>query len=124
MVGHDHGVGKLIHLDPHGPEHLQVMYHVVADNALGLDLHPRKVGVRPLVNRFLRKTQRYYLADLSHSEKPLRWVVREAPRTVPRINENDPIVFDSHRYTWGGWARTCPAWGYSWMMLRSGPAGG
>ncbi len=89
-----------------------------ADNQLA------KVGVRPIINRWLKKAARWYLADTSHSEKPLRWVVREAPRTVPRINENDPIVFDTHRYTWGGWDRVCPAWGYSWLMMRSGPSGG
>ena len=88
-----------------------------ADNMLA------KVGVRPIINRWLRKTQRWYLADTSHAEKPLQWVVREAPRTVPRIAPDDPIVFDSHRYTWGGWDRVCPAWSYSWLLARSGPTG-
>jgi phage major head subunit gpT-like protein len=89
-----------------------------ADNQLA------KMGVRPVVNPFLRKTTRFYLADTSHAVKPLLWVVREAPRTVPRIAENDPIVFDSHRYLWGGWDRVCPAWNYSWLMVRSAPSGG
>ena len=88
-----------------------------ADNQL------MKMGVRPVINRWLRKTTRWYMADTSHTEKPLKWIVREAPRTVPRVNENDPIVFDSHRYTWGGWDRVCPAWSYSWLMARSGPVG-
>jgi len=86
-----------------------------ADNQL------RKMGVRPLVHRFLRNTKRWYLADTSHTMKPLIWLVREAPRVVPRVNENDPIVFDSHKYTWGGWDRVAPAWNYSWLMARSGP---
>lgn len=86
-----------------------------ADNQL------RKIGVRPLINRWLKQTKRWYLMDCSHSEKPARWIVREAPRTVPRINENDPIVFDSHKYTWGGWDRVAPAWGYSQLFARSGP---
>lgn len=86
-----------------------------ADNQLA------KVGVRPIVNRFLRNTQNWYLADTSHSMKPLLWIVREAPRTVPRIQENDPIVFDSHRFTWGGWDRVAPAWNFGWLMSRSGP---
>lgn len=89
-----------------------------ADNMLA------KMGVRIVVNRWLRKTQRWYMADTKYTEKPLLWVVREAPRTVPRINPDDPIVFDSHKYTWGGWDRVCPAWGYSFLMLRSGPVGG
>lgn len=89
-----------------------------ADNMLA------KMGVRPIVNPFLRKTTRWYLADTSHAMKPLLWVVREAPRTVPRVNENDPVVFDSHRYLWGGWDRVAPAWNYSWLLHRSGPVGG
>jgi phage major head subunit gpT-like protein len=89
-----------------------------ADNVLA------KVGIRIVVNRALKKTQRFYFFDGSHSVKPLVWLVREAPKTVPRIQENDPIVFDSHRYTWGGWDRVAPGWGYSYLMLRSGPVGG
>ena len=46
-----------------------------------------------------------------------------APRTVPRINENDPIMFDRHMMTWGGWDRVAPAWNYAWMLYRSAPPG-
>jgi phage major head subunit gpT-like protein len=80
-----------------------------------------KIGVRPLINPWLKQTKRWYLMDTRHSIKPLLWIVREAPRTVPRVNENDPIVFASHRYTWGGWDRVAPGWGYSWLFARSGP---
>ena len=83
----------------------------------------RKNGIRIIVNPWLRKPNRFYLTDTSHTQKPLIWVVREAPRTVPRISESDPIVFDTHRYTWGGWDRVAPGWGYSFLMLRSGPTG-
>jgi phage major head subunit gpT-like protein len=88
-----------------------------ADNMLA------KQGMRIIVMRFLKKALRYYLMDLSHVEKPFGWVVREAPRTVPRVAESDPIVFDSHRYLWGGWDRVCPRWNYSWLFSRSGPTG-
>ena len=86
-----------------------------ADNQLA------KMGVRPIVNPFLKQTKRWYLMDTSHAKKPMIWVVREAPRQVPRISETDPIVFDSHRYTWGGWDRVTPAWNFGWLMARSGP---
>jgi phage major head subunit gpT-like protein len=86
-----------------------------ADNQLA------KMGVRPVCNPFLRNTKRWYLMDTSHAMKPLIWLTREAPRVVPRVNENDPIVFDSHKYTWGGWDRVAPAWNYSWLIARSGP---
>jgi phage major head subunit gpT-like protein len=88
-----------------------------ADNMLA------KMGVRPVVNRWLRNTKRWYLMDTSHAMKPLIWLVREAPRTVPRVNENDPIVFDTHHYTWGGWDRVAPAWNFSWLIYRSAPTG-
>ncbi len=86
-----------------------------ADNML------RKMGLTTVVNRFLRNNTTWYLGDTSHTKKPTLWITREAPRTVPRINEDDPIVFDSHRYTWGGWDRVAPAWNFAWLMARSGP---
>lgn len=86
-----------------------------ADNMLA------RMGVRPVVNPFLKTTKRWYLMDSTHAIKPLLWIVREAPRQVPRIGESDPIVFDSHRYTWGGWDRVAPAWNFSWLYARSGP---
>jgi|SRR5579862_2444420 len=90
-----------------------------ADNQLA------KMGVRPVVNSYLRSPKDWYLFDATHpTAKPLLWIVREAPRTVPRINENDPIVFDSHRYTWGGWDRVCPAWDYAFLGHKSGPTAG
>jgi len=85
-----------------------------ADNPLA------KLGVRVIVNPFLQYATRWYMGDLSHSEKPVKWIVREAPKTIPRVAENDPIVWDSHRYAWGGYDRVAPAWGYSWLMARSG----
>lgn len=81
-------------------------------------------GVRKIKNPFLRKSTRWYLMDTKRSFKPLLWVVREAPRTVPRTNENDPLVWDSHRYAWGGWDRVMPAWGPSFLIARSAPSGG
>ena len=87
-----------------------------ADNQLA------KMGVKSVVNPYLRNPKNWYLADTSHPmAKPLLWIVREAPRTTPRVSENDPIVFDSHRYTWGGWDRVCPAWDYSYLIAKSGP---
>ena len=83
-----------------------------------------KMGVNLIVNPFLRKPQRWYLMDLSHNLKPFLWITREAPRTVPRVNENDPLVFDQHRFVWGAWDRVCPAPNYSWLFYRSAPAGG
>jgi phage major head subunit gpT-like protein len=82
-----------------------------------------KMGVDVVVNPFLRKTTRWYLFDTKRSFRPVLWITREAPRTVPRVNENDPIVWDSHRFAWGGWDRVMPAWGPSFLAARSGPSG-
>jgi phage major head subunit gpT-like protein len=81
----------------------------------------RKMGIRRVTNAFLRNEKRWYLMDAERAVKPLLWIVREAPRVVPRVNENDPIVFDAHKFTWGGWDRVAPAWNYPWMFARSGP---
>lgn len=81
----------------------------------------RKMGIRVVVNKFLRQTKVWYLGDTSHAKKPLIYITREAPRIVPRINPNDPNVFDAHRLLWGGWSRDTPAWNFGWLMSRSGP---
>ncbi len=86
-----------------------------ADNPL------RRFGVVPIQNDFLASNTKWYLADTTKSMKPLLWVVREPIITVPRMNENDPAVFDTHMFQWGQWARNAPGWNFSWLMARSGP---
>ena len=86
-----------------------------ADNQLA------KMGIMPIFNPFLKSTTKWYLGDNKRAFKPMIWCVREAPRTVPRVQENDPLVWDSHRFAWGGWDRAMPAWGPSFLMSRSGP---
>jgi phage major head subunit gpT-like protein len=81
----------------------------------------RRFGIVPYMNEFLNDPQMWYLADTARSFKPIRWGLREAWRIVPRMNENDPVVFDTHNYLIGGWARGCPLWSYSFLMTRSGP---
>lgn len=81
----------------------------------------RKMGLDIVVNPYLRNTKNWYMMDTSHSMKPLLWIQREAPRVVPRMQENDPIVFDQHRYTWGGWDRAAAAWNFSFLAAKSGP---
>lgn len=81
----------------------------------------RRFGVKMIVNKNLASATKWYLMDLSKSVKPLRWVLKDAVRITPRMNEDDPIVFDSHMFAWGGWGRGAPAWSPSWLMARSGP---
>lgn len=83
-----------------------------------------RMGIEPVVNPFLKKSTRWYLFDTKRSFRPVLWITREAPRTVPRVNENDQLVWDSHRFAWGGWDRVMPAWGPSFLGARSGPTNG
>lgn len=80
-----------------------------------------QMGVDLIVNKFLKSPTKWYMMDTKASFRGVLWVVREAARTVPRTMPNDPIVWDSHRYAWGGWDRVTPAWGPSFLMFRSGP---
>ena len=81
----------------------------------------KRFGIDYIENKFLANKYTWYLMDLSQSVKPFTWVLREAPIVVPRINENDPIVFDNHMLMWGAWMRACPAWSYAFLCARSGP---
>lgn len=87
-----------------------------ADNPL------KRFGVQSLENRFLANVYNWYLMDTKATVKPFTWVLREAPVMVPRINENDPVVFDTHHFLWGVWARATPAWSFPFLAARSGPA--
>jgi phage major head subunit gpT-like protein len=80
-----------------------------------------RFGVDYIENRFLKNAYTWYLMDLTQAVKPFTWVLREAPVIIPRINEDDPIVFDTHMLQWGAWMRGAPAWSYSFLCARSGP---
>lgn len=80
-----------------------------------------RMGVEPHENKNLASFTKWYLQDNSKSVKPMRWILREAVRVTPRVQENDPIVIDSHVFAWTGWGRGAPAWSPAWLMARSGP---
>lgn len=86
-----------------------------ADNPL------RRFGVELQENRYLNDWDTWYLMDTKQVVKPFTWVLREAPRVVPRINENDPVVFDTHTFLYGAWMRATPAWSFPFLAARSGP---
>jgi phage major head subunit gpT-like protein len=86
-----------------------------ADNVLS------RMGVEPVVNHQLMTNTRWYSLDTTKAFKPFLWVVREGVTMTPRVSEDDPVVFDTHKFLWGGWDRMCPAWSYSWLYARSGP---
>ena len=74
-----------------------------------------------LVNPYLTSGTKWYLMDTKRAIKPMMWQVREPAVFTQRVNEQDPVVFDTHRYLYGVWGRVAPAWGYSFLMTRSGP---
>lgn len=87
-----------------------------ADNPL------RRFGLALIVNERLNLQSTWYMQDNSRGSKAMRFAWREAPRLVPRIAEDDPVVFDEHKLTWGYWARAIPLWAPSFLMCRSSSA--
>jgi phage major head subunit gpT-like protein len=79
-----------------------------------------RFGVEPVINPYLVSATKWYLFDTTKAFKPLTWQVREAVTTTPRVSENDPLVFDTHHFAWGAWARAAIGWAYSFLFLRSG----
>jgi phage major head subunit gpT-like protein len=87
-----------------------------ADNPLA------RFGLEPEVWELLAgDSSTWYVQDTTKAFRPMLWILRYAPVAAYRIAETDPVVFDSHKYLYGYWARGCPAWGFSWLMVRSGP---
>lgn len=82
----------------------------------------QRFGIDLLVNPFLTQAYTWYLMDTTRGFMPLIHQIRQATVTVPRINEQDPIVFDSHTFQYGMWDRQAVGWGPSWLFARSGPA--
>jgi len=86
-----------------------------ADNVL------RMRGITPVMNEYLTLGTTFYMFDTKRGIKPWYWLNREEVRTVPRLSEEDPGVYDDHKFQWGQWARGAPACGFSWLFARSGP---
>jgi hypothetical protein len=80
----------------------------------------QRFGITPIQNDFLASNTKWYLQDNSKAIKPIIMVVREPVVTVPRVNENDPVVFDTHMFQWGQWSRNGFGWNFPWLMARSG----
>jgi phage major head subunit gpT-like protein len=81
----------------------------------------RRYGVTPVINRYLNNGQKWYLADTTRSQRGIRWGVHQSPVIAMRIAEQDPEVFNNHRYLIGYWGHAVPFWGFPWLMVRSGP---
>ena len=80
----------------------------------------KRYGVEPLENKLLKSSVNWYLMDCTR-HKPFRWILRQAPLFVQRMNEQDPSVFDDHRYLIGDWGRAAAAWAFAWLAAKSGP---
>lgn len=81
-----------------------------------------RFGLNLTVNPLLKQAYTWYLADTSRGFKPWIHQRREATKMVPRVNENDPVVFDQHTFLWGMWDRQAVGWGPSFLFARSGPS--
>lgn len=63
----------------------------------------------------------WFMLDTSKPVKPFGWVLRQAPVMIPRINPEDPVVFDTARFLYGVEARGVPVWGIPFLSSISGP---
>jgi phage major head subunit gpT-like protein len=73
-----------------------------------------------IINPFLTKAAGWYLLDTKRAIKPFQWQNRVEAVYTQRVNEADPVVFDTHRLLFGVWGRGAPAWGYPFLAARSG----
>jgi phage major head subunit gpT-like protein len=81
----------------------------------------RRYGIEPIMNSFLANQYTWYMMDTMSGFKPFIHQTREADRMVPRISENDPVVFDNHTFLFGRWNRQAVAFGPPFLFARSGP---
>lgn len=65
--------------------------------------------------------QIWYLMDTTRPIKPFIHQNRQGVNWVQRIREDDPAVFDLHRYLYGWDLRGAVGWGPAWLSSRSGP---
>jgi phage major head subunit gpT-like protein len=63
----------------------------------------------------------WYLFDTTKAVKPLIFQQREAPSFVYRVSEQDPMVFDQHRYVYGVEARGAFGWSLPFLSSKSAP---
>ena len=80
-----------------------------------------RFGLELYVNKMLASATKFYVHDMTKSVKSMRWLLRDAPRITPMVEESSPNVFNNHTYVWGAWARGAPMWSPPWLMARSGP---
>ncbi len=88
-----------------------------ADNAL------RRFGIDyiewPLLDAS-SKSVWYMMSTKNPAFKPLLWLVNTDVQWTYIIQPQSMPVFSEHRFIWGGHARWAPAWGPSWLLMRSG----
>jgi len=61
----------------------------------------------------------WYMHDSKKAFKATIYQVRQAAVLAARVQETDPVVFDTHSYLWGYYMRFAVGWGFSWLMARS-----
>ncbi|GAC1536354.1 MAG: hypothetical protein NVS3B10_00200 [Polyangiales bacterium] len=73
-----------------------------------------------MIREFASDPTVWYMLDTTRPIKPFIWQLRQAPFFVYRINEDDPVVFDTHTYLYGIEGRGAPAWAQPFLSARSG----
>jgi len=62
----------------------------------------------------------WYLLDTTKPIKPFVFQLRAAPNFVYRINPQDPVVFNEHKYIYGSEMQGAVGWSHAWLSSRSG----
>jgi phage major head subunit gpT-like protein len=66
----------------------------------------------------------WLLLDTSRGNMPFTVGTREMGVYAQRTAETDPVVFDSHKYLFGGYSRFVVGWGHPILSSISGPVAG
>ncbi len=86
--------------------------------------NPLKGWTDVLINVDLSNANDWFMLTTRAPIKPFSILLRAAPDFVPRVNPDDPVVFNEHKILYGSRARGTPAWGLPWLSSISGPTAG
>ena len=91
-----------------------------AQTYVGAMDNPLRGATDLMINVDLSSQVGWYMLTTKKVVKPFGFVLREAPQLTPRMNPEDPVVFDRHAFLWGVKARGVPVWSLPWLSSRSG----
>lgn len=83
--------------------------------------NPLKGWTDLYVNKDLTNANDWFMMVTRAPIKPFSMLIRLMPDFVPRVNPDDPVVFNMHKMLYGSKARGTAAWSLPWLSSISGP---